>query len=349
MDFSLFYFADDTEAGPPGRRYELLVKGARRADLGGLTAVWTPERHFHRFGGLYPNPAVTGAAIAMVTSEVRIRAGSVVAPLAQPVRVVEDWSVVDNLSGGRVGLSFASGWHARDFALRPDAFAGRRERVVEVLHEVRELWCGRLWETKDGTGADVRLRPYPAPVQEAPPMWLTSAGSVETFRAAGTANVGVLTYLLGQDLDELAEKIREYRRHVRRTNGNTWAGHVVVMVHTYLDEDPERAREHAREPLVAYLKSSLHLIAGSTRVGARNLDPAELDPRDVDHLVRGALDRYFEHQGLFGSPDSVLPMVDRLAAAGVDEIACLVDFGLPTEQALRGIDRIGSVSRLFHH
>ena len=46
-----------------------------------------PERHFHPFGGTYPNPSVTGAAIAAATSRVRIRAGSVVAPL-HPLRIV---------------------------------------------------------------------------------------------------------------------------------------------------------------------------------------------------------------------------------------------------------------------
>ena len=65
---------------------------------------------------------VTSAAVAVVTERVEIRAGSVVLPLHNPIRVAEDWSVVDNLSNGRVGLSFASGWHANDFALAPDNF-----------------------------------------------------------------------------------------------------------------------------------------------------------------------------------------------------------------------------------
>ena len=85
--------------------------------------MWTPERHFHPFGGLYPNPALTSAAVAAVTKRVGLRAGSVVLPLHNPLRCAEEWSVVDNLSDGRVGLSFASGWHASDFALMPQNFA----------------------------------------------------------------------------------------------------------------------------------------------------------------------------------------------------------------------------------
>ena len=67
--------------GRVATEYRLLLDGARFADAHGFAAVWTPERHFHAFGGLYPNPAVTGAAVAAVTSRVSIRAGSVVLPL----------------------------------------------------------------------------------------------------------------------------------------------------------------------------------------------------------------------------------------------------------------------------
>src|SRR3954452_12515722 len=140
MDLSLFYFADDSAAD--GDRYRLLLEGARFADRNGFSAVWTPERHFHPFGGLYPNPSVTSAAVAAVTERIKIRAGSVVAPLHHPLRIAEEWSVVDNISGGRVGLSFGSGWHAVDFALRPEAHADRRRLLTESLETVRSLWRG---------------------------------------------------------------------------------------------------------------------------------------------------------------------------------------------------------------
>ena len=48
------------------------------------------------------------------------RAGSVVLPLHDPIRVAEEWAVLDNLSGGRIGVSFASGWHTGDFVLAPE-------------------------------------------------------------------------------------------------------------------------------------------------------------------------------------------------------------------------------------
>src|SRR6266850_3063599 len=108
MDFSIMFFAgSDRPAG--GDRYALVREAAQFADRHGFSAVWTPERHFHEFGGLFPNPSVLAAALAVMTERVQIRAGSLIAPLHDPVRIAEEWSVVDNLSHGRVAISFGAG------------------------------------------------------------------------------------------------------------------------------------------------------------------------------------------------------------------------------------------------
>src|SRR5690606_18932073 len=83
IDLSLFYFASD-EGERASEKYRLLLEGARFADEHGFSAVWTPERHFHAFGGLYPNPSVASAALAVITKRVKIRAGSCVSPLHHP-------------------------------------------------------------------------------------------------------------------------------------------------------------------------------------------------------------------------------------------------------------------------
>lgn len=127
ISLSSFYFASD-EGGEHSDRYKLLLDGARFADQNGFEAVWTPERHFHAFGGLYPNPSVASAAIAAVTERVKIRAGSCVLPLHHPIRVAEEWALVDNLSKGRVGIAFAAVWQPNDFVLRPENFAERKQK-----------------------------------------------------------------------------------------------------------------------------------------------------------------------------------------------------------------------------
>src|SRR3954468_15119817 len=122
MKFGLMFFAA-SEDSLGADKYRLIVESAQFADRTGFSSVWVPERHFTNFGGLYPNPAVLHAALAMRTSTIRLQAGSVVAPLHHPLRIAEEWSVVDNLSNGRVGISFASGWNPDDFVFFPDRYA----------------------------------------------------------------------------------------------------------------------------------------------------------------------------------------------------------------------------------
>ena len=339
MDLSLFYFANDSGIAEEDR-YRLLLDGARFADENGFRAVWTPERHFHPFGGTYPNPSVTSAAIASITDRVKVRAGSVVAPLHHPLRIAEEWSVVDNISRGRVGISFASGWHATDFALNPAAYADRRTEMYERVEQVRTLWRGKPVEVADGRGNPTEVRSFPPPVQAELPVWISSVGDVETFRSAGRIGAGVLTHLLGQSAEQLAEKIAAYREAAAQSAPDGWPGHVVVMVHTFLGEDTEAVRELVRPSLTDYMRSSLGLIL------AADLSTDSLEPDEIDMLVERSFEHYFDNVGLLGSVDKGEKVVARLAELGVDEIACLIDFGLPTDTVLSGLTYLKKLNDL---
>lgn len=343
VDFSLFYFADDSSTATHVDSYELLMRGARFADRNGFSAVWTPERHFHPFGGLYPNPSVTGAALAVITERIGIRAGSVNAPLHNPLRIAEEWAVVDNLSNGRAGVSFASGWHPVDFSLAPENFAERKQVMAETVETVRRLWAGEAVSTVSGTGESAEVQVFPRTVQAEIPIWLTCAGNADTFRTAGRMRARVLTHLLGQELNELAEKIGEYRRLHQETTGTP--GQVTLMLHTLLGTDTEVVREVVREPFSRYLRSSFGLIARSVLGAGQSLD--DLDPDDIDFLVSRSFDRYFDTSGLFGTVDKAAAVVERLKEIGVDEIACLVDFGVSMETALAGLDQLNILRQRF--
>ncbi|WP_043789613.1 MupA/Atu3671 family FMN-dependent luciferase-like monooxygenase, partial [Amycolatopsis rifamycinica] len=344
IDFSLFYFGSDSEANS-GDRYRLLLEGAKFADRNGFTAVWTPERHFHQFGGLYPNPSVTAAAVAAVTERVQVRAGSVVLPLHDPLRVAEEWSVVDNLSAGRTGISLASGWHANDFALAPDRFAQRKQLMMDGLAEVRRLWRGEKVLRRNGAGAEIEVGVFPKPVQPELPVWLTSARHPETFRMAGEAGTGVLTHLLGHSLEELAEKIALYRKGWREA-GHPGDGHVAVMVHTFVGTDLDEVRELVREPMSRYLETSFDLIAslGATTGSAEEFKA--LSGGELRELVDRAFDRFFATASLLGTPQVCADMIDRMKAAGVDEVACLIDFGVDENAALEALAHLTTVREI---
>jgi natural product biosynthesis luciferase-like monooxygenase protein/amino acid adenylation domain-containing protein/non-ribosomal peptide synthase protein (TIGR01720 family) len=338
LAFSLSYFANDEDAAGE-EKYELLLEGAKFADAHGFSAIWTPERRFHSFGGLYPQPSVVGGALAMLTHNVKIRAGSVVLPLHDPIEVAEQWSVVDNLSRGRVGLSFATGWHANDFSLSPDTFARRREVLIERLEEVRRLWRGGTVRRRNGAGNEVDLALRPKPKQAELPVWLTSTGNPETFRKAGEVGAGILTNVLGlgSSLDELAAKVALYRETFRKSGHGASGGHVTLMLHTFLGEDLDAVRTVVREPLRRYFQSSVDVFASLVASQGLQVDVRGLTPEDMEVMLGQGVEHYIRDGGLFGSVEDCVRVVERVRTLDVDEIACLVDFGVELEPMMSSL------------
>ncbi len=350
VDFSLFYFSAD-ENENHNDRYRVLMEGAKFGDKHGFSAVWTPERHFHAFGGLYPNPAVTGAAVAAITERIGVRAGSCVLPLHHPVRVVEEWSIVDNLSAGRVGVSFAAGWQPNDFIFQPQNYPDAKTRTVEMIETVRKLWRGETLSFP-GPRGDVAVRTLPRPVQAELPIWYTTAGNPESYELAARIGANVLTHLLGQTADELADKITLYRR-AWKAAGHKGVGQVALMLHTFVGDSDAEVKELVRAPMKAYLGTSISLIKGFAAAfptfkkgkdgKAPELDFQSLTPDEMDALLDYSFERYYETSGLFGTAETCAAIVDRLKGIGVDELACLIDFGVESGRVLQHLKHLNRV------
>ena len=356
LEFGLFYWGNDAGAGRD--KYRLLLEGAKFADANGFDSIWTPERHFHAFGGPYPNPAVTGAAVAAITENLSIRAGSCVLPLHHPARVAEEWAVVDNLSNGRVALAFASGWMPEDFVLRPEnAPPHNKASLVRDIDIVRKLWRGDRVNFELGGTDGVGVITQPRPVQKELPVWLTTAGNPESYREAARLGANVLTHLLGQSVDELAEKIAIYREALAENGRDPSQYKVTLMLHTLLGEDRDDVRNLARGPMKEYLRSAAALIkqyawafpAFKKPQGVSqpmDIDLQSLAPDELDAILEFAFLRYYEDSGLFGTVDDALARLDQVASIGVNDIACLIDFGLPNEIVLERLTPLAEVIRL---
>lgn len=334
-DFSLYFFGDYPHADHA--KYSLIMAASEFADRHGFHALWFPERHFNSFGALFPNPSVLAAALAARTSRIRLHAGSVVLPLHHPVRVAEEWSVVDNISGGRAGLCFASGWHATDFALAPQHFGRHREVMYEQLATVRRLWSGQPLTTTAGDGKPVDIRLHPSPVQRRLPMYAAVVGNPDSYRRAAAEDLGVVTNLMTQTVEQLAENIALYRRTRTEHGLDPAAGRVVVLVHTYLEEDAERARAEAYRPFVSYLRSSLSLFDQVTNSLGFDVDLESTPEEDVEFLLGRAYERYCASRALIGDEHTAAETVRRIVDAGADEIACFVDFGVPKKKVLASL------------
>ncbi len=335
INFSLLFFSNETNILEEDK-YKLVFECARFADQNGFHAIWTPERHFKHFGANYPNPAILSAALAMCTDKLQIRAGSVVLPLQNPLRIVEDWAVVDNLSNGRVGIAFASGWHPDDFVLSPDNYSKRRELMYSDIKKIKSLWQGVPITLKNGKGQKIEVTPLPRPVQETLPVWIT-ASKKETFLTAGKLGTNILTGLIEQSIEECAEKINLYRKEYEKHHPERSAI-VTLMLHTYIDECS--VMEKVKKPFTSYLKSFLQISEKQLR---EELEVDSLTDEDQEALFDYAFKDYYETRALFGSPESCQKIVNILRTIGVDEIACLIDFGLDDNSVLSGLRQLNSL------
>ncbi|BAY66478.1 amino acid adenylation domain-containing protein [Calothrix brevissima NIES-22] len=341
MQFSLLYFSSN-EAEFTDEKYKLFLEGAKFGDRNGFTAVWTPERHFHAFGGLYPNPSVVSAALTSLTKHIRLRAGSVVLPLHDPIRVVEEWSVVDNLSHGRVDLAFARGWNPNDFVLSPDAYADSKEIMFSGIQTIQKLWRGEKISLLNGVGKQTEVKVYPLPMQRELSIWITCTGGKERFIEAGASGYNILTALLFQPVEELAEKILLYREARKQHGHDPDSGQVTLMLHTFIGEDIKEVRNQVRSPFIEYIKSSVNLW----RQGSEDLD--KLNETEKENLLAYAFERYFHTSALFGTPSTCLEMVRRLQGIGVDEIACLIDFGIDGNTVLASLNSLNKLKELVN-
>ncbi len=342
VGFSLSFFGN-YEAAFDGHKYDLLIEGAKFADRHGFEAVWIPERHFHAFGGFSPNPSVIAAALARETEHVRLRAGSVVLPLHHAVRVAEEWSVVDNLSRGRAGVSFASGWHPDDFVFAPEAYGRHRELMFEKIEEVRQLWRGEPVAARGGAGNEIRVRLFPQPMQRELPVWITVVNNPETYRRAGEIGAGILTNLMGQTMEDLARNVALYRRALADHGHDPALGHVALLLHTFVGAEAEAVRERARRPFCDYLKSSLDLLQNLVRSQGLQIDLERLSEEDLDYLLSSAYERYVRTSALVGTPETCAPVVQRLAEIGVDELACFIDFGVDASTVLESLPHLDAL------
>ncbi|MEM9174956.1 MAG: LLM class flavin-dependent oxidoreductase [Myxococcota bacterium] len=324
MQFSLFFFDGDGE-NVGTDPYRLIQDAARFADREGLAAVWTPERHFHAFGGLYPNPALSAASLAMITERVQLRAGSVVLPLHHPVRVAEDWAVVDNLSGGRVAMAAATGWTMDEFILSSEPHGSRRGLMWRSLDELRRLWRGEAVEFEDAAGRLVEARTLPRPVQPELPIWITCQ-SAETFVEAGRLGANVLTSVLGETVADVAGQITKYREARSAAGHDPATGCVSLMMHTFLGDDEETVKRDIREPFREYLKTHYGLLENLAKGMGLDVSLDDFSDDDLSAVLDFGVEGFMRNRSLIGTPEGCLPFVREMEALGIDEICCLIDF-----------------------
>jgi natural product biosynthesis luciferase-like monooxygenase protein len=348
MKFGLMFFASSEDA-MLGDKYNLVIESARFADKHEFSSIWTPERHFTKFGSLYPNPAVLNAALARETQQIKLLAGSVVLPINDPIRIAEEWAIVDNLSTGRIGISFASGWNPNDFVLFPENFQDRHQELFIGIEIIQKLWRSESIQRINGNGKQVEIRIYPTPVQPELPIWITAASNPQTFIKAGEIGANLLSHLFDQDIEELAEKISLYRQERAKNGHNPKTGIVSIVLHTFVGSDFNEVREQVRVPYCEYFKSNIGLLNGLAQSRNYNIDISSLSEKELDDFVNFVFEKFAFSRGLIGTPVTCLNLLEQLENIGVDEVSCLLDFGLNKNVILSHLPDLNKLRELYNH
>ncbi|MBL8149458.1 MAG: LLM class flavin-dependent oxidoreductase [Blastocatellia bacterium] len=326
LDFSFLFFSDVRDDVSDQEKYRFMREIALFGDHEGFRAIYLPERHFYEFGSIYPNQAVVASWLAPQTRSIRFRTAGVSLPLHHPAEVVEWWSVVDVLSGGRVDLGFGSGWNKADFIFSPDTYYNRKEVMSERIEVVRRLWRGEKIGFPGPDGNNIAIQCFPRPLQKEINVWLLVAQNDESFRAAGAAGYNIFTMLYGYDLDMLTSKVKIYRDARRQAGYDPDSGIVSLMLHTFILNNSEEVRREVEKPFKKYIASAVdsHLAARAQK------EPriAQVTEEEKEKILDYSFRRYYQSCALFGTVDECRNVVNKAIAAGVNDIACLVDFGV---------------------
>jgi natural product biosynthesis luciferase-like monooxygenase protein len=341
-EISLFFFSADC-AERNNHKYQLLLESAKFADEHGFTAVWTPERHFQQFGGLYGSPSVTGAALAVTTKRLFIRAGSVVLPLQNALRVAEEWAMIDNLSDGRVAIAAASGWHVNDFVLSPETYANRYEDMHEKIGLIQKLWRGEKVPLPNGAGVMTEVGILPAPIQKEIPIWLTGQ-SDDSFLNAGKMGFNVLTanFALKHSLKEFIRKSQLYREAIQTHHGRR--GHITLMAHTFVASNHDEVKTIAAPAMASYLKVNVEMQKDHSVGAKQNKGFSVVSDRESEILIRNqVINDLHSPLSFVGTTDECARQAERLSESGVDEIACLIDFGVGYDSVMASLERLANL------
>ena len=314
MEIGVFTFADTREGESAEQRLREVVEEAELADEVGLDVFGVGEHHRPDF--TVSTPAVVLSAIAARTERIRLTSAVTVLSSDDPIRVLQEFSTLDLLSGGRAEIMVGRGSFIESFPLFGydlrdyDAlFAEKLERLLEI----RETGS-----TLDGHGV------YPRPLQDPLPVWVAVGGTPESAVRAGMLGLPMALAIIGG----LPERFAPFAELHRR--GAAEAGRepprLSINSHGYI----AGTREQALDESFPYVSAAMNRIGQE-----RGWSPMRRGDYDTAATLRGA--------NFVGTPEDVVDkIVFQHEIFGHDRF--LLQFtigGIPHEGILRSIELLG--------
>ena len=234
MELGLVTFADVGSAVGPRERLQNLMEEVRLADELGLDVFAVGEHHRPDFA--VSAPAVVLAAAAAATQRIRLASAVTVLSSDDPVRVFEEFSTVDLLSGGRAEIWAGRGSFTESFPLfgydlddYDELFAEKLELLLRIRESERVTWSGRHRAPLDDAGV------YPRPLQDPLPVWIAVGGTPASVVRAGELGLPLILAIIGGQPERFVPLIELYREAAAR------AGHdhlpLAINTHAFVGDD----------------------------------------------------------------------------------------------------------------
>ena len=281
------------------QEYREVLDLVRQVEETGLDSAWVSEHHFAGDGYL-PSLVPMLAAFAAVTERIELGTGVVLAPFHDPIRIAEDFAVVDQLSGGRVIAGFGVGWREEEFREFGIDVSSRVRRLRELVDVVRLAWNEDRfsYEGKHFRYDSVAVTPKPARV---PPILI--GGFVDdAIKRAGRIGDG---YISSRAVPERVAEAFAMATDERRNAGHDGPPIVALLHNAFVTKDPARDWPMVRNGVGHQLGVYAGWRKGTDLPGR----PLEVHPPKEDDIKRSTA---------YGTPDEVVgflePVVRVLAS-----------------------------------
>ena len=298
----------------------------------GFDSLWVTEHHFRHFGGMMPSPSVILAAAAQRTKILRLGAAVSILPMHNPLRIAEEFAMVDQLSGGRLNFGAGRGMHPTEYAVFGYDWKNAQKRLPEALDIVVRAWSGDEFEWQGEHYRFPKLRVFPQPAQKPhPPIYVTANRDPESFQMIGGRGHHLMTLPWIASNEEQRPRVEMYREALRGGGHNAADSEVFTMYPIYVGESDEHARREVIEPWHRWRAFAME---------AQNLTRENPAYQPVfGHLDYDAMVR--DRRGIFGGAETCVSILRRIIdTVGTGHVGLTFHFGgLSQDRVLRSMER----------
>jgi alkanesulfonate monooxygenase SsuD/methylene tetrahydromethanopterin reductase-like flavin-dependent oxidoreductase (luciferase family) len=217
----------------------------------GLDGVVFNEHHYSSYGTM-PSPNLIAAALSQRTKRIKIGVLGNILPLRDhPVRVAEEYAMVDCLSNGRLIAGFVRGIPAEYvwYGVNPEESRGRFQEAYDLI---MTAWTNSVWSFE---GEFYKLKDcaiWPRPVQQPhPPIWI-AARSAESIEWCVKRHLPCAQVY--QTTGQIEDTFNYYRAKAKEEGWQAKPDDFILCRHIYIDESNKKAQEIA-EPAMRYFFS----------------------------------------------------------------------------------------------